>query len=73
MKDEVVLINIKEKTMKKAVVFAMILLFAGCAYLDEGGRRDRDRHDHDRHFGDPQHQEQIQNPGSVQGDEHRGH
>ncbi|NTV06118.1 MAG: hypothetical protein HGA59_06365 [Chlorobiaceae bacterium] len=62
--------------MKKAVVFAMILLFAGCAYLDEGGRRDRDRHDRDRRDRDPQRREQIQNqaPGSlpVQGDEYRG-
>jgi hypothetical protein len=50
---------IKEGTMKKIIIFALIFLFAGCAYLDEGGRRDRDRHDGDRRDGTSHHQRQV--------------
>ena len=49
--------------MKKILIFAMILLFAGCADWDGAGRRDGGRHDiHER---DSQRQEQ--------GHDHGGH
>lgn len=45
--------------MKKILIFAMILLIAGCADWDGAGRRDRGRHDGgDRHERDSQRQEQ---------------
>jgi hypothetical protein len=45
--------------MKKLIIFAMIFLFAGCAW-DESGRRDNGRRDGDRHDTGSQHQQQGQ-------------
>ena len=49
----------KEINMKKLIIFAMIFLFAGCAW-DESGRRDNGRRDGDRHDTGSQHQQQGQ-------------
>ncbi len=48
----------KEINMKKIVIFAMIFLFAGCAW-DESGRRDNNRHEGNRHETGTQHQGQV--------------
>ena len=53
----------KEINMKKIVIFAMIFLFAGCAW-DESGRRYNIRHEGNRHETGTQHQ--------GQGNDHRG-
>jgi hypothetical protein len=50
-------IALKEINMKKLIIFAMIFLFAGCAW-DESGRRDNGRRDRDRHDTGYQHQQQ---------------
>lgn len=67
---------LKEMRMKKMIIYAMIFLFAGCAW-DESGRPDRRRHESDRYEimgARQQHQDhgQSQAQGQNQGHEHAG-